>query len=463
MVLPFLVALMCLQLGPVKPTPFPMRAATPFPPATPLPGSPPAGTWVQKAPVPVPVADMPVAPCTVNGVTYLFVVGGYKEWMWNNPNHMIAANNLQRYDPASDTWSQDAPLPLAAWGGSAASLNGRIYYFSGVYLNANNAVMESRETQVYDCASHAWTIASAGTPFGGTGSVAVAHGDVILVLMGTNLWAYNAASDTWTDRASHPNSKRWCTFARLGSKVYVLGGYEAGRAAASVDAYDVPTNTWTSNVATAPRAAWGMARESVVINGWIVYAFGLTSVVGDFVSQAYLFNPATLAWMKMPNARNARDGIGGAVLGNTFYALGGRNRGGFAQGLDYNEQLTITSTLIARPFAPPGVVAVGQTVTFSCAPRGGVMPYRYAWNFGDGTAGDGASVAHEYASAGTYLVSVTVTDVTGWTNTSVLPTIAVQATSPASSDGVLQVGMAAMVAAATVAVTSERSRRKKHP
>ncbi len=37
-------------------------------------------------------------------------------------------------------------------------------------------------------------------------------------------------------------------------------------------------------------------------------------------------------------------------------------------------------------------------------------PLTYAWDFGDGTTGTGASVSHTYATAGAYNAKVTVSD-----------------------------------------------------
>ncbi len=48
--------------------------------------------------------------------------------------------------------------------------------------------------------------------------------------------------------------------------------------------------------------------------------------------------------------------------------------------------------------------------TFSGSASGGVSPYTYAWNFGDGNVGSGASVTHTYASVSTYTATLTVSD-----------------------------------------------------
>jgi PKD repeat protein len=45
----------------------------------------------------------------------------------------------------------------------------------------------------------------------------------------------------------------------------------------------------------------------------------------------------------------------------------------------------------------------------------------HAWDFGDGTTGSGATASHTYAGAGTYAVTLTVTDDDGLTGTRVLP------------------------------------------
>jgi len=87
-------------------------------------------------------------------------------------------------------------------------------------------------------------------------------------------------------------------------------------------------------------------------------------------------------------------------------------------------------------------VTVTRTVnnlnaTFGITVSGGDENYTYAWDFGDGNTSSLAQPTHTYANAGTYNVSVTVTDgngVTGSASTTVVATSAV-VTPPSSSSG----------------------------
>ncbi len=59
--------------------------------------------------------------------------------------------------------------------------------------------------------------------------------------------------------------------------------------------------------------------------------------------------------------------------------------------------------------------------TSSTAPSGGVASY--AWNYGDGQTDSGATVSHTYAAAGSYTVTLTVTDALGQTSTTTHPVV----------------------------------------
>jgi PKD repeat protein len=46
----------------------------------------------------------------------------------------------------------------------------------------------------------------------------------------------------------------------------------------------------------------------------------------------------------------------------------------------------------------------------------------YAWNFGDGATGSGTVADHSYGSTGSYIVTLTVTDVDGLPDTTNMAT-----------------------------------------
>jgi len=91
--------------------------------------------------------------------------------------------------------------------------------------------------------------------------------------------------------------------------------------------------------------------------------------------------------------------------------------------------LLTASQVTAFPMNSPA----GTNVAFSVTVSNGDPPYTtYAWNFGDGNTGTGAAPSHAFSKAGTFTVSVTVTDSFGVKSTA---QASVTVASPNSSAG----------------------------
>jgi PKD repeat protein len=89
---------------------------------------------------------------------------------------------------------------------------------------------------------------------------------------------------------------------------------------------------------------------------------------------------------------------------------------GTGSALSHSIAISITVTVPAilplqgaMSWAPTASVA-GQTVTFAASATNGIQPYSFAWDFGDGSTGSGATVSHVYSQSGTYTVKLVVVD-----------------------------------------------------
>jgi hypothetical protein len=88
--------------------------------------------------------------------------------------------------------------------------------------------------------------------------------------------------------------------------------------------------------------------------------------------------------------------------------------------LNCAQSATYTFTIGPPPPPPPPLVAgtaqsptspyPNHPITFTAAAGGGVPPYSFSWDFGDGSTGSGSVVSHTYASSGGYRITLTVQD-----------------------------------------------------
>ena len=83
--------------------------------------------------------------------------------------------------------------------------------------------------------------------------------------------------------------------------------------------------------------------------------------------------------------------------------------------------VTVNDVAPTASLAGPSSGTVGTSLSYTASatdvsPAVQAAGFTYAWNFGDGSTGSGATATHTYATAGTYTVSVKATDQDGETS-----------------------------------------------
>ena len=146
---------------------------------------------------------------------------------------------------------------------------------------------------------------------------------------------YDTRRRTWTDAAPIPVAMNHPNVAAVDGKIYVIGALEGGASWEAIPdtyVYAPATDAWSELQAMPAGTERGSA--AVGVRGTTIYLAGgmrtLTPGPGglhDTVATVTAYDTATDSWSQLPDLPEARDHVGGAVVGDTLHVLGGRDRG----------------------------------------------------------------------------------------------------------------------------------------
>jgi N-acetylneuraminic acid mutarotase len=253
--------------------------------------------WTELPFLPAPRSNGAVA--YLDGKLYVFggVVGsGQQTSQVTDGLSLDVANN------ASD-WVSVASLDNPRWGSYAAAVNGKIYIIGGIFVNQQTGSY-SFVTRVaeYDPAKNSFTLKAnmpvpvcqmSGTVIDGKiyifGGLGVANSQFALTNM---VQMYDPATDTWTQVGAGPSTAEFTTATSIGNTVYLMGG-DAGSPYPNVYTGTVSGSsiTWKPGI-DLPIAL--TAASSGVLNGKIYVAGGNTG--SALSSRTMVFDPATKKW-----------------------------------------------------------------------------------------------------------------------------------------------------------------------
>jgi hypothetical protein len=221
----------------------------------------------------------------------LYVAGGQ-----SIDNPPIVYNQFSRFDPATNTWSNLAPLPVALGQGTVGAANGKVFLAGGF----TGGTSVTNALQIYDIASNTWS-SGAAMPNAGieaaagavvNGKFYVMGGDDFNNLVNTT-YIYDIATNTWTTGAALPDSRTNTYGTAVNGLIYVYGGVIAlSPAFVTTDTllrYDPVANSW-SNLGSTGSGLGNYGADSPFGTGQLLIADGadgggISSVTTHFFTQ----------------------------------------------------------------------------------------------------------------------------------------------------------------------------------
>lgn len=240
------------------------------------------------------------------------------------------STTLAEYDPATDTWSQKTSFPGSTrYSSHVFVIDSCAYFICGAYWDGTPSNYSCfTDVWKYNAFTDTWTQLNnfPGTgrhqafafSYGGKGYFGLGVSTTMTYL--SDFWQYDPTTDTWTQKASFPGTLRksglMFSIQRWG---YVgLGYYGTGTPLSDIWRYDVVNNAWIQmNDFPAVSRCW-LANYSMNDLGYI--ATGRMLATGTDTKQFWQYNPNTDNWSSMPDFSGiARSTAGGFVVDNKIY------------------------------------------------------------------------------------------------------------------------------------------------
>jgi glucose/arabinose dehydrogenase len=289
------------------------------------------GTWHSLAPMPHALGE--VAAGVINGMLYIVGEG--------HPATVA-------FDTFSGQWVSDrAARPYVSDHHAAEVIEDRLYLFGGFDGAAD-------KVQIYDPAADTWTLGSNIPWQAGSPASAVIDGRVYLAggIQNNTTVTFNAVydpdADTWSMLASMPAGRNHAASATDGERLYIFGGRGPGSGDGNVVAegfddvqiYDPDTDTWEtsfdpgSTIPPLPQQRGGTGKavyrnDEFYIMGGETTDQGQGAVAGDVYNRVDVYHPATQTWRLDAPLPTPRHGIFPLLYDDAIYVGGGGTSAGY--------------------------------------------------------------------------------------------------------------------------------------
>ena len=241
-----------------------------------------------------------------------------------------------QYDPATNTWTQEANIPYGVRSAATFVLGTQGYVVSGYHeppAGTSDVPGFIYHTAYYDQASNSWNFkkdfpgepryAAVGTTIGGMGYIGTGNGKSNAL---NDWWQYNSATDTWTQKSPVPGGWRNNAVAFSANNIgYVCSGWSQYYNGNDMWEYLSVLNRW---VRATDLPAIGRA-EATGFNwgqGGMVIGGNSSGSSPTALNDVWSFDPSASQWTQHPNIPgNGRGGAVGFSINGTPYIGTGYN------------------------------------------------------------------------------------------------------------------------------------------
>lgn len=275
------------------------------------PTAPAGGSWTLGPPMPIPQSE--VATAVLDGRVHL--AGGYG-----------LPSGVQRFDPASARWDRIADLPGARDHALAVAIDGDLLVTGG-FANSGQGDQVHAGWR-YRSAAARWETPSA-LPFSAASGAAALDGFAWFGNEDGSLSQYDPRHDRRRDVPADASAvgRDHSQLIAFQGELWLIGGRSGGSGETrEVAIFDPASRRWRRGPRLdTSRAGFAVAADAttlVVAGGEVIYDDQLVR------NQVEAIAAGEDAWTPLPPMPFAVHGVGGAILDNAFYALGGSSLAG---------------------------------------------------------------------------------------------------------------------------------------
>lgn len=302
---------------------------------------------VWRSAAPLPVRTQELYPAVHQG--RLWVAGGIA----SNGSSLFFPESTWSYDPAQNTWRDEAPMPEPRHHAAMVSTGEQLFVVGG--FSATQGAVWGMLDSILVKSDNGW-VRHASMPKPQAEGVLAHHADGIVHLATgqsrkgaanrsrsdhtevRDHWRWDTNTGAWENAAPVPTPRNSATGGWVGDSLIITGGRTASGNLDVTEIYDASEDRWRTG-APMPRPQAGTA-GAVIDDSLIVFGGEIFTPESAVFPNVWRYRPYEDTWEALPDMLTPRHGIGAGRFGRAIHVVGGATEPGGRGTSAVNEVLT---------------------------------------------------------------------------------------------------------------------------